>query len=248
MLLPVSQEILLAFLLFLGAALYSSVGHAGSSAYQAVMALFGVPPAVMRPTALTLNIIVATLGTIRYSRSGLTDWRMLAPLLAGSIPAAFVAGGMQVPAEIYRPLLGFVLVFTAVRLLWPGAMRFNALASRPRTGFALFAGAIIGALAGLTGTGGGIFLSPLLIFAGWSETRRASGTAAAFILFNSMAGLAGNFLSTKSLPPDIWLFAGAVLAGGLIGTTLGISKLAVPALLKALALVLLIAAAKLIFG
>ncbi|MGL4727947.1 MAG: sulfite exporter TauE/SafE family protein [Bosea sp. (in: a-proteobacteria)] len=248
MLLPISQELLLAFLLFCGAALYSSVGHAGSSAYQAAMALFGVPPAVMRPTALTLNIIVSSLGTIRYSRSGLTDWRMLAPLLAGSIPAAFIAGGMKVPAEVYRPLLGAVLIFTAVRLLWPGAMRFNAVASRPRPWLALLAGAGIGALAGLTGTGGGIFLSPLLIFAGWSETRRASGTAAAFILFNSMAGLAGNYLSTRALPPDIWLFGGAVLAGGIIGTTLGISKLAVPALLKALAVVLLIAAAKLIFG
>jgi uncharacterized protein len=248
MLLSIPQETLLAFLLFLGAVLYSSVGHAGSSAYQAVMALFGVPPAVMRPTALTLNIIVATLGTIRYSRSGLTDWRMLAPLLAGSVPAAFLAGGYQLPPEIFRPLLGFVLLFTAIRLLWPGALKVNVLPMAPPVWLAFLVGAGIGALAGLTGTGGGIFLSPILIFMGWSETRRASGTAAAFILFNSMAGLAGNLVATKSLPPDIWLFGGAVLAGGLIGTTLGISKLAVPVLLKALALVLLIAAGKLIFG
>jgi uncharacterized membrane protein YfcA len=248
MLLPVSQEIALAFLMFLGAALYSSVGHAGSSAYQAAMALFGVPPQVMRPTALSLNIIVSTLGTIRYSRSGLTDWRMLVPLLIGSVPAAFFAGGVKLPPEIFRPLLGFVLLFTAVRLLWPGAFKFNAEPARPRHVLAIMAGAAIGALAGLTGTGGGIFLSPLLLFLGWSETRRASGTAAAFILFNSAAGLAGNYLAVRQLPPDIWLFAGAVLAGGIIGTTLGISKLAVEWLLKALALVLIIAAAKLILG
>lgn len=248
MLLPVSQEIALALMMFVGAALYSSVGHAGSSAYQAAMALFNVPPQVMRPTALTLNVIVATLGTLRYSRSGLTDWRMLAPLVAGSIPAAFIAGGMSVPPQVFRPLLGAVLLFTAIRLLWPDALKFNAVATRPRAIYALMAGTAIGGLAGLTGTGGGIFLSPLLIFFGWSETRRASGTAAAFILFNSLAGLAGNLVSTKSLPPDIWLFAGAVLAGGLIGTQLGIAKLAAPVLLKALALVLLIAAAKLIFS
>ncbi|MGL4976139.1 MAG: sulfite exporter TauE/SafE family protein, partial [Bosea sp. (in: a-proteobacteria)] len=191
MLLPFSQEIALAILMFLGAALYSSVGHAGSSAYQAAMALFGVPPQVMRPTALTLNIIVGTLGTIRYSRSGLTDWRMLWPLLAGSIPMAFIAGGLSVPPAIYRPLLGAVLLFTAFRLLWPGAMRWNANPTPPRHWLAVLAGAGIGTLSGLTGTGGGIFLSPLLLFFGWSETRRASGTAAAFILCNSMAALAG---------------------------------------------------------
>ena len=248
MLLPVSQEIALAILLFFGAALYSSVGHAGSSAYQAAMALFGVPPAVMRPTALSLNIIVATLGTIRYSRSGLTDWRMLVPLLVGSVPAAFMAGGVKLPPEIFRPLLGCVLLFTAFRLLWPGAFRFNLVATAPHWWLALLSGMVIGALAGFTGTGGGIFLSPLLLFLGWSETRRASGTAAAFILFNSIAGLAGNYLAVRQLPPDLWIFALAVLAGGIIGTTFGISKLAIEWLLKALGLVLIIAAAKLILG
>lgn len=248
MLLPVSQEIALAILMFLGAALYSSVGHAGSSAYQAAMALFGVPPQVMRPTALSLNVIVATLGTIRYSRSGLTDWSMLLPLLAGSVPAAFLAGGVKLPPEIFRPLLGTVLLFTAVRLLWPGAFKFNIHATAPRWWLALISGAVIGTLAGLTGTGGGIFLSPLLLFLGWSETRRASGTAAAFILFNSLAGLAGNYLAFRQLPPDLWLFALAVLAGGIIGTTLGISQLATQWLLKALGLVLVIAGLKLILG
>jgi uncharacterized protein len=248
MLLPVSQEIALALLMFFGAALYSSVGHAGSSAYQAAMALFGIPPAIMRPTALTLNIVVSTLGTIRYSRSGLTDWRTLVPLLAGSVPAAFWAGSVTVPGAVFRPLLGCVLLFTALRLLWPGAFRFNAAPAPPRHWLAFISGAAIGALAGLTGTGGGIFLSPLLLFMGWSETRRASGTAAAFILFNSIAGLAGNYLSTHNLPPDIWLFAGAVLVGGIVGTTMGISKLASEILLKALAVVLVIAAFKLILG
>jgi uncharacterized protein len=248
MLLPISQEIALAVLMFLGAVLFSSVGHAGSSAYQAAMALFGVPPQVMRPTALTLNVIVATLGTIRYSRSGLTDWSMLVPLLIGSVPAAFIAGGVKLPPEVFRPLLGAVLLFTALRLLWPGAFRFNAHAAAPHWWLALMSGAAIGALAGLTGTGGGIFLSPLLLFLGWSETRRASGTAAAFILFNSLAGLAGNYLAVRQLPPDLWIFALAVLAGGIIGTTLGISQLAAQWLLKALGLVLIVAALKLIFG
>jgi uncharacterized membrane protein YfcA len=244
--LPVPSEFLLAFAMFLGAALYSSVGHAGASAYIALMALFALPIAVMRPTALVLNIIVASLATFRYSRAGLFRWRTLWPFLAGAMPMAFLGGYIQLPGEFYRPLVGVVLLISAARFLFFPEIRANKEWSDPPIPLAILLGAGIGLLSGLTGTGGGIFLSPLLLFLAWSETRAASGVAALFILCNSIAGLLGNFSSVQSLPPDLPIFAVAVLLGGLVGTTLGINRLAQKGVLKALGLVLLIAGLKLI--
>src|SRR5215207_4997632 len=111
-------ELLLAACMFLGAVLYTSVGHAGASAYLALMALFGLPPAVMRPTALVLNILVASLTSVRYVRAGLFRWRALWPFLIGAAPFAFLGGSLQIPGDVYRPLLGAVLWIAAARLLW----------------------------------------------------------------------------------------------------------------------------------
>jgi uncharacterized membrane protein YfcA len=243
---PLQTELLLAACLFLGAVLYTSVGHAGASAYIAIMALFGVAPGVMRPTALVLNILVASLTSFRYLKAGLFRWRTLWPVLVGAIPMAFVGGSTQLPGQFYRPLVGVILLIAAARLLWPGELRSTREApSEMPIVWGIVSGIGIGFLSGLTGTGGGIFLSPLLLFMGWSETRKASGISAVFILCNSSAGLLGNWASVRALPPDLPLFAGAVLVGAVIGTTLGI-RLATPAILKALGLVLVIAGLKLI--
>lgn len=236
----------LAACLFFGAMLYATVGHGGASAYIALMALFGVPAAVMRPSALVLNLIVAGLGSVRYARAGLFRWRTLWPFLVGGMPAAFVGGMIHVPAEVYRPAMGAVLLFSAARMLWPRALRAEREWHDPPLWLALLAGAGLGLLAGLTGTGGGIFLSPLLLFLAWSAPKPASGVVALFILANSAAGLAGNWASVGHLPPELPLYAVAVLAGGLVGTTLGI-KLPQRAILRALGVVLLVASAKL-FG
>jgi hypothetical protein len=246
MLPSLNAELLLALCMFLGAVLYTSVGHAGASAYIAMMALFSVPAAVMRPTALVLNIFVASFTSFRYMRAGLFRFRTLWPFLLGALPMAFLGGYIPIPGQYYRPLVGVVLLIAAVRLLWPSELRSNREWSDPPLWLAMLAGAAIGLLSGLTGTGGGIFLSPLLLFLAWSETRAASGVAAMFILCNSVAGLLGNIASVKALPPNLQLFAVAVLLGAIIGTTLGISKLAQQGVLKALGLVLLIAGFKLI--
>jgi uncharacterized membrane protein YfcA len=238
---------LLAFCMFLGAALYSSVGHAGASAYLALMALFGVAPATMRPTALVLNILVAGFASVRYLRAGLFRWRVLWPVLLGAVPMAFLGGGIQLPGHLYRPLLGVVLLIAAARLLWPPEALRDEDVRDPPVVPAILAGAAIGLLSGLTGTGGGLFLSPLILFLGWSKTRGASGVAAVFILCNSIAALAGNVASIRALPPELPLFAGAVLLGAVIGTTLGINRLAAAGIQKALALVLIIAGLKM-FG
>lgn len=232
--------------MFLGAALYTSVGHAGASAYIALMALFGVAAPVMRPTALVLNILVASFTSFRFLKAGLFRWRTLWPVLIGAIPMAFLGGSIQLPGQYYRPLVGVVLLLAAARLLWPGEMKASTEPKDIPVGWGILSGLGIGLLSGLTGTGGGIFLSPLILFMGWSETRTASGVAAVFILCNSVAGLLGNVSAVQALPPNLPLYACAVLLGAIVGTTFGISRLATKGVLKALGLVLVVAGLKLI--
>src|SRR3981081_3353453 len=105
-----SHAFLLAAGMFFGAALYSSVGHAGASAYIALMALFGIAPAVMRPTALALNILVAGFASFRYLRAGLFRWRTLWPFLVGAVPFAVLGGAIQLPGAYYKPIVGIVLL------------------------------------------------------------------------------------------------------------------------------------------
>ena len=169
------------------AVLYSSVGHAGASAYLAAMGLFGVAPAAMRPAALVMNVVVATAGTWRFASAGVVPWRLLTPLCAASVPAAFVGGAVQLPARVYAPLLALTLVFGAWRL-WAQLERAD-LRPAPGARVLLAVGAGFGLLAGLTGIGGGIFLSPTLILAGWETPRRTAGASVTFILANSIAGL-----------------------------------------------------------
>jgi uncharacterized protein len=246
MLLSFNAELLLAFCMFWGAALYTSVGHGGASAYIALMALFSVPAAVMRPTALVMNIFIASFSSWRYIRAGLFRFRTVWPFLVGAIPMAFVGGSIQLPGHVYKTLVGIVLLIAAARLLWPKELKSNTEWRDPPIVLAILAGAGIGLLSGLTGTGGGIFLSPILLFVAWSETRTASGVTAVFILCNSIAGLLGNYASVQQLPPELPLFVGAGLLGAVVGTTLGISKLAQNGILKALGVVLVIAGLKLI--
>ena len=239
--------LLLCVLIFLAATIYTSVGHAGASGYLAAMALVGVPPVVMKPTALTLNIIVATLATFRMQRAGLVNWRALAPLLAGSVPLAFIGGGIELPGRVYRILIGLVLLAAAAKLLLQPrrTQRIDARApERIPLLPALATGMLVGALSGLTGTGGGIFLTPLLLFFGWAGARQASGLTAPFILLNSMAGLAGNVMSLKSLPAEMPWFMLAAVLGTAVGTQMGIRWFSVVALQRMLAVVVLVAAGK----
>ena len=242
---PELSVLLLAACMFLGAALYTSVGHAGASAYIALMALFGIAPAAMRPTALALNILVASFTSFRYHIAGLFRWRTLWPFLLGAVPFAFLGGSIQLPGAYYRPLVGVVLILSGARLLWPRELKSNSDPQDPPIWAGVLCGGAIGFLSGLTGTGGGIFLSPILLFLGWSDTRTASGVAAVFILCNSVAGLLGNVAIVRALPPDLWVYAIAVTLGAILGTTFGIQWRPL-VILKALGLVLVIAGFKLI--
>ncbi|MBM4197789.1 MAG: sulfite exporter TauE/SafE family protein [Gammaproteobacteria bacterium] len=238
---------LLAALFIITAAVYSTVGHAGASGYLAIMALAGVAPAVMRPTALVLNVLVAVVGTWRFSRAGLVDWRALAPFAIASVPLAFLGGRVALPVPGYRTLVGVVLLASAAVLVWR-SLRADEAAPEPPLAIpvpvALVTGAVLGFVAGLSGTGGGIFLSPLLLLLGWAGPRRTAGLAAPFILVNSASGLAGLASAAGNLPDGIAWLAAAVLAGGVVGTHLGTSRLPARLLLRALAVVLVIAGGK----
>lgn len=241
-----SLIIYLALAIAAAAALYSSVGHGGASAYIALMALAGLTPDEVRPAALVLNIIVAGLGAFRFIRAGRFDWRVFWPFAATAIPAAFLAGRIDVPEHIYRPLLAFALGAAALRyLVWPQIDAIKPSAA-PSPLVALPAGAALGALAGLTGIGGGVYLSPLLVFAGWTDPQRATGIAACFIVVNSLAGLAGRTSSLTMLPTFLPWLVGAATIGAIIGTTWSLRGLNRTGVLRVLGVVLGIAAAALI--
>src|SRR5947209_4305776 len=242
-----STVITLCLLFALGAALYSSVGHGGASAYIAAMALFSVAPETMKSTALALNLLVAGFGTWRYARRGLTNWKLVLAFALTATPAAFIGGGIHLPPVYYKPLVGILLWAAAARLLWQPKALAERATEPPPLWVSLPAGAVLGLLAGLTGTGGGIFLSPLIILNAWEKPRHTSGVVAAFILLNSIAGLAGNVSSVGHLPSELPLFLASVAGGALVGTSLGVDRLPRPWLLRALGLVLVVAGAKLLF-
>jgi uncharacterized protein len=227
--------------------LYSSVGHAGASGYIAVMTLCGLAPATIRPMALLLNILVAIIGSIQFWRAGHFNWQLFWPFALLSIPAAALGGYVQLPTTVLRLLLGVVLFFSAARLFFrkadPPEIR------RPRFPTALTVGGVIGLLSGLTGTGGGIFLTPLLLFTRWARMREASAASAVFILVNSISGLIGYFAG-KHQPPSFRLalyLAIVAVTGGFFGSYLGSHRFPVRVISLFLATVLLIAGSKLIF-
>jgi uncharacterized membrane protein YfcA len=241
-----TMDLVISLCLMLGAILYTSVGHAGASVYIAILTLFGLSSPVIKPTALVLNICIASFTSWRFIKKGFFDLKVLMPIAIGAIPFAFLGGYINAPSHVYKAIVGVILIVSAISLLTKTSERIDANVHQPKFLLAVASGAAIGFLAGLTGTGGGIFLSPLILFLGWSSTRKTSGIAATFILLNSIFGLAGNYTSVQNLPPQLPLFVIATMVGAVIGTTLGIKFYSASAIKKALALVLLIAGSKLL--
>ena len=225
---------------------YAAVGHGGASAYIAAMALAGIAPAEMRPVALLLNVLVASLGTWKFQRAGFFRWRLFWPFAAVSIPMAYLGGAITLPGQAYKVLVGLVLLYAAWQLWRSGRSGAEMReVHEPPLGWAMLIGAAMGLLAGLTGVGGGIFLSPLLLMLGWAGTKQTSAVAAPFILVNSLAGLAA-IAMTKSagLPSYVWLLLPAVLVGGWLGAEYGSKRFANPVVRRVLAVVLALAGGK----
>ena len=238
----------IAALILAAALLYSSVGHGGASAYLAVMALFGLAPEVMRPTALVLNLLVAGIAAVQFARAGWFSFRLFWPFAAGSVPFAFLGGALTLPAPIYKQLLGFVLLFAAYRLFLPARTGADAESRPIPIGLAIPIGAAMGLLAGLTGVGGGIFLSPLLLVGRFAPPKPTAAVSAAFIWVNSAAGLLGRLTSVASIPAFSLVWAAAAIAGGILGSWQGSRRLASVTLKRLLAVVLVVAGLKLMLS
>jgi uncharacterized membrane protein YfcA len=242
---PTAETILLAAGIFLAAVLYSSVGHGGASAYLAVMALAGIAPAVMRPTALVLNLFVAGIAAVQFARAGHFSWRLFWPFALGSIPLAYFGGTIHLPTDVYKQILGAVLLFAALRLVFEPRGKAPERAAMP-VWLAILVGAAVGLLSGLTGVGGGIFLSPILLVGGWAQPKPVAAVSAAFIWVNSLAGLAGQAPSLAMIPVAAYSWGGAAVFGGLLGSTYASRRLPGRTLKRLLAAVLVVAGVKML--
>lgn len=243
------------------ALLYSSVGHAGATGYIAVMTLAGLPPATVRPTALVLNVLVASIATVQFARAGHFPRRLFWPLAAASVPCALVGGTITLPTAAFEAALGLVLLLSAGRILVAprrggagdgaagGSAAGGTVAAVPTVLSApvlAALGAVIGTLSGLTGVGGGVFLTPALLALDAAPVRRIAAVTAPFILVNSLAGLAGGLLAGR--PPtavSLPVVAAAVI-GGVAGSSAGAFRLPVRTLELAMAAVLAFASWKLL--
>jgi uncharacterized protein len=240
--------LLLAGAFFVVATLYTTVGHAGASGYLAMMALVGLAPEVMRPTALVLNILVATFTVYRFRQARYFSWHGLWPFLVGSVPFAALGGIQSLSRGTYYVAMGVVLLIAAAYLVW------RAFGARPlmeehvvrvRKIPAVIIGAVLGFLSGLIGVGGGIFLSPLLLVLGWAGAKTTAGISAPFILVNSAVALVAGSLTVQKLPAELPWLASAALGGAFIGTWLGLQRFRQRGLLVTLALVMSLAGTKL---
>lgn len=233
-------------LLFVVAFLYASVGHGGASGYLALMALFGVAPDVMKPTALLLNLFVSLTAFIQYYRAGHFTWRIFWPLALASVPLAYLGGQVSLDASVYKKLLGILLLLPVLRFL---IFRKNDDAplrtAQPVAAAGIGAG--IGWLSGLIGIGGGIILSPVLLLLKWTNQKQTAAISALFIFVNSLAGLLGQWQRGISFTPEMGAYVAIAFSGGLAGAYLGAIKLPQAGIRYALVAVLAVAAAKLIF-
>ena len=233
------------------AALYASVGQAGASGYLAVMGLAGLDPAMMKPTALALNVLVAAIGTFQFWRAGRFSWRTFYPFGVLGFPFSLVGGAINLPARAYYPVVGIILLFAAIQLV-RSAMRTNITRKEPPHAPPFFpsllTGAGIGLVSGMTGTGGGVFLAPIILLMNWVELRRAAAVSAAYNLLNSVAALAGAYATLNRLPTPLpwWLIAVGI--GGVFGTTVGSRHLPDHVLRYLLAAVLAVSGLKLILS
>ncbi len=240
---------LLAAGMLAAAFLYASVGHGGASAYIAAMAIAGVAPSEMRPMALLLNVLVSSITTYKFWRAGHFRWRLFWPLAIASIPAAYLGGAITLPGSAFKILVGVVLLYAGWQLWWSARAGEELRPARKLAiPVAMAVGAGLGVLSGLTGVGGGIFLSPLLLLFGWAGTRQTSAVSAPFILANSIAALAGGFFGKgfAVLPDYFWILAVAVLIGGWAGAEYGSRRFANPLIRQVLAVVLAIAGGKMV--
>jgi uncharacterized protein len=233
-------------LLFIVAFLYASVGHGGASGYLALMALFSITPAVMKPTALLLNLFVSLTAFIQFYRGGHFRWKLFWPFALASIPMAYLGGLVVVDGNIYKKILGLLLLVPIIRFYF---FSNTKAVEQMQSNFALslLIGGCIGFLSGLIGIGGGILLSPLLLLLKWSDQKETAAISALFIFVNSMSGLAGQLTKGIQFTTGMYTYVIIAFVGGLCGAYFGALKFRQLILKNVLATVLVLAAYKLLF-
>ncbi|WP_407185222.1 sulfite exporter TauE/SafE family protein [Bradyrhizobium centrosematis] len=227
--------------------LYTSVGQAGGTAFLSLMAFSGMSSTEMRPTALGLNIIVATYSTWLFNRNKIVEWSILRPLLFSSLPAS-LAGGLIVLGEpTYKTLTGLVLLLASAGIIMQrrgGADR----ACEPPLWASVSIGAILGLVSGLTGVGGGVFLAPTLVALNWASAKQAVALSPPFILANSAVGFVGSLFTGQIPSPALILYAISALSGAVAGTIIGLKWLNPTCTRFVLVALLVFAGIQLVFG
>ena len=232
---------------FVVAFFYSSVGHGGATGYLAALALLGIAPASAKVAVLITNVLVASVAWWRFYRAGHSDWKILLSFAVASVPCAYFGSKIHVSPQVYKLVLGAVLAVGGLVLLFRSRWQTDEVALRKCfLPVALMVGAVLGFLAGLTGIGGGVFLSPVLYLFRWVKPKTTGGIAAGFIVVNSIAGLAGaGWEKIAHAGPLLWLTVPAVI-GALLGTHLGARRWSSVTFSRVLAAVLIFAGGKLL--
>ena len=245
-----TDNLILAFSLFLIISIfYSSVGHAGASGYLAIMALLSFAPDAIKPTSLILNIIVASIASVKFLKAGYFDRKIFLTLIIASVPAAFFGGYLSISPWFFKLISGLFLIIASVSMLAKEFLLKNEISySQMPVVSGIIVGLVIGLISGLIGVGGGVFLSPILILFRWTSIKNVSGIAALFILVNSIAGLAGHITAINQIDFNIIFWVIAVIIGAMIGTWFGAMKFNNRIILVCLSIVMLSAGLKFILS
>jgi uncharacterized protein len=238
--------VLFCSLLFLVAFLYASVGHGGASGYLALMAIFSVAPEVMKPTALLLNLFVSLISFIQFYRGGHFKKSLFLPFALASVPLSFLGGLIVVDGTLYKHILGLLLLIPVARFLFFRNIEAQELRSS-NVALSFLIGGGIGFLSGLIGIGGGILLSPIVLLLRWADQKQTAAISALFIFVNSLSGLAGQVIKGVDFSTDMYLYVAVAFAGGIGGAYFGAMRFPQRGLQNILALVLMLAAYKLLF-
>jgi uncharacterized membrane protein YfcA len=239
-------QILFYLLLFFVAFFYASVGHGGASGYLALMAIFSFSPEVMKPTALLLNLFVSLTSFIQFYRGGHFKFKLFLPFAIASVPMAYVGGLITVETDVYKKILGLLLLIPIIRFLFFANIRVDEI-KKSNPFLSLLIGGIIGFLSGLIGIGGGIILSPVLLLLKWADMKQTAAISALFIFVNSMSGLAGQLTKGIHFSADMYAYVAIAFIGGICGAYFGSLKFNQTVLKYLLAIVLIMAAYKLLF-
>jgi uncharacterized membrane protein YfcA len=243
---PIQWAALLAAV-FAVAFFYSSVGHGGATGYLAALAVLGIAPASAKVAVLVTNVLVASVAWYRFWRAGHFDGKILLLFAVVSVPCAWLGSKVQISPRDYKLVLGGVLTVAGLTLLFRSRWQTDDVAVKKCFWpLALLVGAVLGFLAGLTGIGGGVFLSPLLYLFRWVKPKTTGGIAAGFIVLNSIAGLAGaGWEKISHAGILLWLTVPAVI-GALLGTHFGARRWSSVTFSRVLAAVLVFAGGKLL--